>query len=600
MITDSLRKRNESKANKLHSQGGVAGTRTHSSLKLLTLVCLFLFVVAFSPDSATGSTGVTQTYTISGQVTDYGFGNAVSGATVFLSGTQTGTTTTNNHGLYSFSNLQAGGNYNLSASIPGRFDTVSFGVTVNNLSSDLTQNLQILFFVTFHIWVKDALGVGIAGVGIRVNNDSFIFAQTNTFGLVNIGIGSPITRNGPPATFTPQKPGYIFNPPSVTLSTQNGDQTFNFTASISNVTNFFQFSTDRFTVNEGDGAATITVTRTGDTSTAVGVSYFTADAGLATQKSDYVMATGTLNFAPGETIKTFKVLIIDNAYPTGNHGLFLQLINPTGGALLTDPSIADLTIIDNDTATPTTNPLDDSQFFVREHYYDFLDRLPDQGGLDYWTNQIARCGSDANCLKSTRVGVSAAFFIEQEFQQTGSVVYRIHKAALGSAPSYGLFMQDRNRLIGGPQLQQSTLDFANGLVQRSAFTQSYPDSMTPADFVNKLFDTAALSPYTAERQQEIQALSGGRTRAQVLLDVMDIPEFKNREYNPAFVLMQYYGYLRRDPDPGGYAFWLNVLNNKLPHDDSGYRAMVCAFITSFEYQDRFSPVRTHSNADCGP
>jgi hypothetical protein len=40
----------------------------------------------------------------------------------------------------------------------------------------------------------------------------------------------------------------------------------------------------------------------------------------------------------------------------------------------------------------------------------------------------------------------------------------------------------------------------------------------------------------------------------------------------------------------GYAFWLNVLNNKLPNDMSGYRAMVCGFLTSAEYQDRFAHI----------
>ncbi len=62
--------------------------------------------------------------------------------------------------------------------------------------------------------------------------------------------------------------------------------------------------------------------------------------------------------------------------------------------------------------------------------------------------------------------------------------------------------------------------------------------------------------------------------------------------------MEYFGYLRRDPDQGGYDFWLNVLSNKLPNDPSGYRAMVCAFITSAEYQMRFGTSITRTNRDC--
>lgn len=60
--------------------------------------------------------------------------------------------------------------------------------------------------------------------------------------------------------------------------------------------------------------------------------------------------------------------------------------------------------------------------------------------------------------------------------------------------------------------------------------------------------------------------------------------------------MQYFGYLRRVEDAKGYEFWLNVLN-KQPND---YRRMVCAFITSVEYQHRFSSAVTHTNAECGP
>ena len=67
-------------------------------------------------------------------------------------------------------------------------------------------------------------------------------------------------------------------------------------------------------------------------------------------------------------------------------------------------------------------------------------------------------------------------------------------------------------------------------------------------------------------------------------------------YNQAFVLTEYFGYLRRDPDPAGYDFWLNVLNNREP---GNYRGMVCAFITSTEYQRRFSTIVTHSNGECG-
>ncbi len=104
--------------------------------------------------------------------------------------------------------------------------------------------------------------------------------------------------------------------------------------------------------------------------------------------------------------------------------------------------------------------------------------------------------------------------------------------------------------------------------------------MTTADFVNRLFDTASLQPYADERQQQIAAIRVGKTRSQVLRDVIEIAELKQRDYHPSFVLMEYFGYLRRDPDTEGYDFWLDALNNR---ERDNYRAMVCAFITSKEY-----------------
>jgi YVTN family beta-propeller protein len=243
------------------------------------------------------------------------------------------------------------------------------------------------------------------------------------------------------------------------------------------------------------------------------------------------------------------------------------------------------------------NAIDSSRVFVWQHYVDFLNREPDDGGLDYWTNEIDLCAT-ALCITQRRNGVSAAFFVENEFQQTGYFVYRLYKATFGRQPTFGEFGVDRGRVVDGPDLEANKQALLNNWVARPAFTaaNAYPLSMTPAEFVNKLYDTAALAPYTAERQQQIDAMNGaGKTRAQVLRDVIETAQFVAREYNPAFVRMQYFGYLQRDPDPGGEAFWLDVVNNRATNN---YRAMVCAFITSAEYQQRFGSVITRTNADC--
>jgi hypothetical protein len=89
-----------------------------------------------------------------------------------------------------------------------------------------------------------------------------------------------------------------------------------------------------------------------------------------------------------------------------------------------------------------------------------------------------------------------------------------------------------------------------------------------------------------ERDALVAALNAATmTRAEVLRRVAENSEFSRREFNPAFVLMQYFGYLRRDPDPSGYQFWLTKLNQF--NGDFTRAEMVKAFITSTEYRSRF-------------
>jgi hypothetical protein len=255
---------------------------------------------------------------------------------------------------------------------------------------------------------------------------------------------------------------------------------------------------------------------------------------------------------------------------------------------------------------PGTNQvitIDDSDFFVSQQYVDFLSRFPDQGGLDYWNGQIASCGSNVLCNYTQRVNVSAAFFIEAEFQRTGSFVYRIFKGGLGRQPIYNEFGPDRRLVIDGPQLEPSKLAYALAFVQRNEFLQKYNSAATAAQFVDALIasiNTNSGVSLAGQRQALIDKYNTGtntnESRAFALRDAIDNSAFANAEYNPSFVLMQYYGYLRRDPDQGGYLFWLDVLNNRVP---GNYRGMVCAFITSEEYQLRFGTQRTQNDTNCG-
>jgi hypothetical protein len=250
----------------------------------------------------------------------------------------------------------------------------------------------------------------------------------------------------------------------------------------------------------------------------------------------------------------------------------------------------------------TANPLDTEPFFVRQHYLDFLDREPEQGGLDYWSTQLDGCKGDAGCLRSARTNVSAAFFIAEEMQRTGSFVYRLYKGALGRQVSYAEFATDRQQVRGGDNLDSARDALTDGFVERAEFTRKYVAAATAESFVDALLQTMRQSSGAdlSARKADLIALyktgkSMRESRSLVVREAIDEPSFRQAEYNRSFVLMQYFGYLKREPEAAGYDFWLNVLNDK---DPGNYRGMVCSFLTSAEYQLRFSSVVTHNNAEC--
>jgi uncharacterized protein (TIGR03118 family) len=531
-------------------------------------------------------------------------------------------------------------------------------------------------------------------------------------------------------------------------------------------TSLLQFSTDEYAIGEASGHIDITVTRDGDASGTATVNYATFDqsqAGHASQKSDYEIAAGKLTFAPGETSKTFRVLIVNDLFVEGDEILDLILSNPTGaGVGLGSPNTAELTIADNDVVVPTTNPVDDAQFFVRQHYLDFLNREPDAGGLAFWTGQITSCGANASCIQRQRVIVSAAFFLSIEFQRTGLLALLTNQAAYGEKPLYGVFQRDTQALqkdytFGAPgsdaQLEANKVAFFNDYVTRPEFVSTYPSTLTNEQYVDNLLASAGLSPsqvrlfvvnltnsqevppavptttggaarpasfgtarfqfnaaqtamtmnatvnnidftgsQTADindnltnahihagpavapgvngpvvwgfigspfndnnpndavvtpfssgvggsvrgkwdapegngttlaaqlsnlregrayinfhttqfsggeirgnfpaadafRNSLVAGLNGGtETRATVLRKVAEQEELAVRELNAAFVLMEYFGYLRRDPDTAGFNFWLNKLN--LFNGNFIDAEMVRAFIESLEYRQRFGP-----------
>lgn len=356
---------------------------------------------------------------------------------------------------------------------------------------------------------------------------------------------------------------------------------------------------------------TITVMRTGDTSGSASVDYSTTD-GTATQKGDFEYAAGRLSFAPGETEKTFQILLNEDMYVEGLESFSIVLTNVTGATL--GAQSTKTVLINDDSPESITNPIDSAQAFVQMQYHDFLNRVPDQNGLTFWTNQILACGADQPCIEAARNNVSAAFFLSIEFQQTGYLVHRLYKASYGDLPNTPVpmtlneFVPDTRAIGQGvivtqpgweQVLESNKQAFVSEFVGRSRFALAYPTTMTPADFVDAMFAKAGVVPTAGQRLAAISEFSGAATsadagaRARALRLVADNPILTQQEFNRAFVLMQYFGYLRRNPhaapEPGldyaGYNFWLNKLNqfngNYLDAE------MVKAFTTSIEYRQRF-------------
>ncbi|HZI88587.1 MAG TPA: Calx-beta domain-containing protein [Pyrinomonadaceae bacterium] len=407
---------------------------------------------------------------------------------------------------------------------------------------------------------------------------------------------------------------YSFNPDSRTITASDQNNPNLATAFFSAIPNLVGFPFTSLSISEAGGIATIPVTRSGDISSPSTVFYETTD-GSASDRSDYLAAIGTLRFGPNEATKHIAVFVTNDVRDEINETFTLTLSSPTG-AFLTTQTSAVVTIIDNEDTNGENNPADDAQFFVRQHYRDFLDREPDSAGLAFWVDQITSCATNTQCTEIRRINVSAAFFLSIEFQQTGYLVYRANQAAFNSGEhlDFRLFLPDtqeigRGVIIGQPEAEQvletNKQNFFMAFVQRPIFVApgAYPLTMTAAEFVDKLnantFDPLNPNSGLALTQTQRDALiaqlspdpSSHSLRAQVLRSVSENGVFNQRQFNKAFVLMQYFGYLRRNPNAApdtnfdGYNFWLDKLNEF--NGNFVNAEMVKAFITSGEYRSRF-------------
>jgi hypothetical protein len=342
--------------------------------------------------------------------------------------------------------------------------------------------------------------------------------------------------------------------------------------------------------SEGDGRINLTVSRTGNTTGAASVTYSTSDnAGLtncnvtnnvASSRCDYAAVVGTLNFAANETSKSFSIPVVDDSYAENGENFVITLSNPAG-TQLGAPSTVIAQISDNETSTGP-NPIVGTAFFVRQHYIDFLGREPDPAGFQDWQNTINNC--PAGNTTCDRIHVSGAFFQSPEFQQRGYFVYRFYPTAFGRKPDYAEFIPDLARVSGflsDDQLEAAKVTFVNDFMNRQAFMSTY-NGLSNTQYVDTLLATAGVT--SPNRDFWIAALGNGtRTRATVLRNIAESQQVYDKYFNQAFVVMQYFGYLRRDPD-ASYLNWIQELNTT-----GNSRNMINGFVNSPEYFLRFGP-----------
>jgi uncharacterized delta-60 repeat protein len=365
--------------------------------------------------------------------------------------------------------------------------------------------------------------------------------------------------------------------------------------------------------NGGTKAATFTLTLSADSSLFITVNYETAN-NTATASSDYQAVAGSVTFL-GTTTSTISVFVLGDATVEPDESFFVNLTSSQNVTIARSQAQAIIINDDNNGG----NPIDLNGFFVRQHYADFLNRQPDIAGLNFWVGELESCGTDQACIGNKRVNVSAAFYLSIEFQQTGYLVERIYKAAYGDASGtstqggahqlsvpivrFNEFQSDTQNIaqfvvVNQPGweavLESNKVAFINQFVQRFRFTAAFPNSLTAAQFVDKLNANAGNPLSSAERDQLVIDLTNSvKTRAQVLRAVAEDSDLDHAESNRAFVLMQYFGYLRRNPNDGpdsdytGYEFWLNKLNEF--NGNFVNAEMVKAFIVSGEYRQRFGP-----------
>jgi hypothetical protein len=322
------------------------------------------------------------------------------------------------------------------------------------------------------------------------------------------------------------------------------------------------------------------------TSIAVNSPFFTVDPGTLAREQ----------IAAPFPVVSIELQVAPNA-PFGDYTLRLQSNSGetayVPGAITIDPGVGSTFL----------NPVDDFRFFITQQYNDLTGREPDAATLDKLTAQLNGCNSRSDCLRTRRIDISTNLLVENELPATGVFLYGLYATGLGRQPRYAELETDRALiLIQKTELEAVRLALAGAFVDRAEFKRKFPLGTKPAEFVDSLLATMAQTTGVdlgSERGLLIGLLDDAANgRALVLARLASDQRVVDANYNHALVLFQYFTYLRRNPDDAGFNAWVNTLKSKPLRDPEAARSLVCNFLNSTEYQNRFGMVTTHTNRDC--
>jgi hypothetical protein len=322
------------------------------------------------------------------------------------------------------------------------------------------------------------------------------------------------------------------------------------------------------------------------TSIAINSPFFTVDPATLTREQ----------IAAPFPIVSVELQVAANA-PFGDYTLRLQSNSGetayVPGAITIDPGVTSM----------SSNPVDDFRFFITQQYADMIGHEPEAATLDKLSAQLSGCNLRSDCLRIRRVDISTNLLVDNELAGTGVFLYGLYSTALGRQPRYAELETDRAVILNQKsEVEAVRLVLANAFVERAEFKRKFPATMKPAEFVDTLLATIVQSTgvdLAAERGLLIGLLDDtANGRAAVLTRLAADQRVVDANYNQALVLFQYFTYLRRNPDEAGYNAWVNTLKNKPLRDSEAARSLVCNFLNSAEYQNRFGMVTTHNNREC--